>query len=73
MKATKKTSKLKTKLGKCFFYLLKSIYFLEICFLSPEINWFFSEIGNNPMRALGRKKTCFFWVMCVLNLMRARI
>ena len=29
-------------------------------FLSPEINCFFSEIGNNPMRALGRKNTCFF-------------
>ena len=26
-------------------------------FLSPEINWIFLEIGNNPMRALGRKKT----------------
>ena len=30
-------------------------------FLSPEINWFFSEIGNNPMRALARKKTHAFF------------
>ena len=30
-------------------------------FLSPEINCFFSEIGNNPMRALGREKHMFFF------------
>ena len=41
-------------------------------FLSPEINCFFSEISNNLMRALGRKKHMFFLVMRGLNLMRAR-
>ena len=30
-------------------------------FLSPEINFFSLEIGNNPMRALGRKKHMFFY------------
>ena len=29
-------------------------------FLSPEIDCFFPKIGNNPMRALGRKKHVFF-------------
>ena len=30
-------------------------------FLSPEIDHFFPEIGNNLMRALGRKKHMFFF------------
>ena len=46
-------------------------------FLSPEINLFFfkcyiSEIGNNPMRVLGRKKYVFLVMRC-LNLIRALI
>ena len=42
-------------------------------FLSPEINYFGGEIGNNLMRALGRKITHVFLVMSGLNLMRALI
>ena len=34
--------------------------FLENSFLSREKTPVFSEIGNNPMRALGRKKPCCF-------------
>ena len=29
-------------------------------FYLPKLTLFFSEIGNNPMRALGRKKHMFF-------------
>ena len=37
------------KLMRCFFYV-------------PKLTVLFSEIGNNPMRALGKKKTpVFFW------------
>ena len=37
------------------------LFFFGMFFLSPEIDWFFSEIGNNLMRALGRKKTHVFF------------
>ena len=30
-------------------------------FLFTKIKWFFSKIGNNSMRALGRKKTHVFF------------
>ena len=50
-----------------FFYLLKLT-----CFFS-KINRVFSEIGNNSMRALGRKKHMFSLVMRGLNLMLALI
>ena len=35
------------------------LFFFGMFFLSPKID-FFSEIGNNLMRALGRKKHMFF-------------
>ena len=59
MRATKKTSK-KNIAGKIFLSLEMNLFFFGIFFLSPEIDCFFSEIGNNQMRALGRKKTCSF-------------
>ena len=52
----KKTRK-KNIAGQMFFISWIKLFFFVMFFLSPEINWFFSEIGNNPMRALGRKKT----------------
>ena len=53
-----------------FFYLLKLVFFRF--FFPPELTGFFSEIDNNPMRAMGRKNTffvCFFGVMRRLDLM----
>ena len=38
-----------------------NLFFIGMFFLSLEINCFFSEIGKNPMRALGRKKHMFFF------------
>ena len=31
-----------------------NLFIFGMFFLSPEISLFFPEIGNNPMRALGR-------------------
>ena len=46
---------------KKFFYFLKwTCFFFEMFFLSTKIKCFFSKIGKNLMRALGRKKTRFF-------------
>ena len=42
-----------------FFISWNKHVFFSVFFLYPEINCFFSEIGNNPMRALGRKKNMF--------------
>ena len=49
------------------------MFFSECFFLSTKIKGFFSKIGNNSMRAPGRKKLIFFLVMRGLNLMRALI
>ena len=35
-----------------------NLFFSE-CFFRPKLPAFFSEIGNNPMRALGRAKRFF--------------
>ena len=43
-----------------FFILWNKLVFFVMFFLSPEFK-FFSEIGNNPMLALGRKKHMFFF------------
>ena len=42
-------------------------------FYLSKLTGFFSEIGNNVMRALGRRKHMFFLVTRGLNLMRALI
>ena len=45
-------------------------------FLFPQVNCSVFEIGNNPIRVLGRKKHVkqfFLVLMCGLNLMRALI
>ena len=47
------------KMEKCYLSLEMKLFFSAF-FLSFEINWGFSEIGSNPMRALGRKKHMFF-------------
>ena len=68
MRATKKYQQ-KNIAGKIFFISRHEIvFFSESFFLSPD---FFSEIGNNLMRALDRKKHMLFLVMRGLNLMRA--
>ena len=72
MRAAKKRSK-KNIAGKIFFIFRNELGFFRNVFLSTEIDWFFSEIGSNLMRALGRKKHMFFLVMRGLNLMRALI
>ena len=38
-----------------------NLFFSKCFFLSPEIDYLFSKIGNNLMRALGRKKTHVFF------------
>ena len=46
---------------KYFLSLEINLFFFSKCFLlSPEIDWFFSEIGNNLMRA-GIKTHVIFW------------
>ena len=55
-----------------FFISWNKLVFFEMFFLFPEINWFFSQIYNNLMRTLGRKKHVFL-VMRGLNLMCALI
>ena len=45
----------------------------EWMFFNPLKLTVFSEIGNNPMRALSRKQNMFFLVMRGLNQMRALI
>ena len=60
MRATKNTSK-KNIAGKKFLFPEMNLFFFGIFFLSTKIKCFFSKIGNNSMRALGRKKTCFFF------------
>ena len=45
--------------AKMFFISWNKLDFFRNVFLSHEINFFLSEIGNNPMRALGRKKDMF--------------
>ena len=75
MRATEKTSK-KNIANKIFVISQNELGFFfekKIFFLSPESDSFFSEIGNNLMHALGRKKHMFFLVMRGLNLMRALI
>ena len=75
MRATEKTSK-KNIANKIFVIFQNELGFFfekKKKNLSPEIDRFFSEIGNNLMHALGRKNTCFFLVMRGLNLMRALI
>ena len=57
MRATKKNKQNKNIAGKMFFSRNKLVFFNVI--LSTD--FFFSKIGNNPMRTLGRKKICFFW------------
>ena len=58
MRVTEK-NKQKNRAGKIFFIPLNEFFLMF--FLSPEIDSFFSEIGKNLMRALGRKKHMFFW------------
>ena len=55
-----KTSK--KQLKKCFFYLLKWTFLLNVFFYLPELI-VFSEFDNNPMHALGRTKCVFLLVM----------
>ena len=43
-----------------FFISWNKLVFFEMFFLSPEINCFSSEIGNNLMHALDRTKHMFF-------------
>ena len=40
-----------------FIFISYKLAFSQCFFLFSEINSFFSEIGNNVMRPLGRKKT----------------
>ena len=47
MRATKTTSKIKTKLGKCFIYL-------------PKLTVFFGNRQQSNARAGQKKYTCFF-------------
>ena len=61
MRATKKTSKKNNIAGKIFFISRNELVFFSKCFLSPEIDCFFPKIGNNLMRALGRKKHMVFF------------
>ena len=71
MRATKKNKQIKNIAGKYFLSPEINLSFRNV-FLSPEIDCF-SEICNNLMRALGRKKHMFFLVLRGLNLMRALI
>ena len=69
----KKTNQKKNVAWKIFFISRNELVFFRNLFFISR-NWqFFSEIGNNLMRALGRKKHMFFLVMRGLNLMRALI
>ena len=72
MRATKK-NKQKNIAVKIVFISRNELGFFEMFSLSPEIDRFFSEINNNLMHALGRKKHMLFLVMRGLNLMRALI
>ena len=36
------------------------LFFFGMFFYLPKLNVFFLKIGKNSMRALARKKTCFF-------------
>ena len=74
MRATEK-NKQKKHNWKNIFYLSKlTCFFFGMFFYLQKlpVACFFSEIGNNIMHALGRKK-CFFLVMHGLNLMCALI
>ena len=64
----------KDKAGKCFLSPEMNLFFSECFFLSSEINFFSRKSAKNPMRALSREKThVVFLVMRGLNLMRALI
>ena len=60
MRATKKTSKKKHSWRNTFYLSKWNCFFFGMFFYLPKLTGFFSEIGKNLMRALGRKKHVFF-------------
>ena len=38
-----------------------NLFFFGMFFLSTKIKFFFSKIGNNSMRAMGKKNRMFFF------------
>ena len=44
-----------------FFISWNKLVFFGMFFYLPKLTGSFSEMGNNPMRMLGRKKHMFFW------------
>ena len=73
MRATGKNKQKKHSWENIFYLPKWTWFFFGMFFLTPEIDCFISEIGNNLMRAQGRKKHMFFFVMRGSNLMRALI
>ena len=59
MRATRITSE--KNIARKTFFISRNELFQNV-FLSPEIELFFLEIGNNLMCALGRKKTHVFFL-----------
>ena len=71
MRATKKKQAKKTQFF--LFPEINLVFFGIFFFYLPKLNVFSQKIGNNSMRALGRKKTHVFLVVLGLPLMRALI
>ena len=66
MRATKKNKQKNNITGKIFFIFRNELVFYRNVFLSPEIDWFFSENRQQSNARAGQKKTHVFFALPLL-------